>query len=115
MRPSMAALTRQKAQAEQGLDAARAAGDEEGFRDYFKRLAIHDDQIAFYPHLADRWVDEVIAGGGDLDAIRDRLQATMQMMMQWRLDALARRDHPAAERAVEAIDALKRRLAALLH
>ena len=29
----------------------------------------------------------------------------MQMMMQWRLDALARRDHPAAERAVEAIDA----------
>ena len=58
----MAELIRRRQQAEQGLDAARNAGDEEAFLDYFKRLAIIDDQIEFYPHLADRWVDEVIAG-----------------------------------------------------
>jgi hypothetical protein len=37
------------------------------------------------------------------------------MIMQQRLDAIARGDHLAAERAVDAIDALKRRLTALLH
>ena len=66
-----------------------------------------DDQIEFYPHLADRWVDEVIADGVDLDDIRDRLQATMDMMVRQRLDAITRGDHLAAERAVDAIDALK--------
>ena len=39
----------------------------------------------------------------------------MDMMVRQRLDAIARGDHLAAERAVDAIDALKRRLAALLH
>ena len=58
----MAELMRRRRQAEQGLDAARNAGDEEAFRDYFKRIAIIDEQIEFMPHLADRWVDEVIAG-----------------------------------------------------
>ena len=39
MRASMAELMRRRQQAEQGLDAARNAGDEEAFLDYFKRLA----------------------------------------------------------------------------
>ena len=48
----MAELIRRRQQAQQGLDAARTAGDEEAFLDYFKRVAILDDQIEFYPHLA---------------------------------------------------------------
>ena len=45
----------------------------------------------------------------------NHLQATMDLMLQQRLDAIARGDYLAAERAVDAIDALKQRLAALLH
>ena len=47
----MAEHNRRRQQAEQDLDAARAAGDEEAFLDWFKRLAILDDHIEFYPHL----------------------------------------------------------------
>ena len=111
----MAELIRRRQQAQQHLDAARTAGDEEAFLDCFKRLAILDDHIEFYPHLAARWVDQVIADCHDMDDIGDRLQATIDMMVRQQLDAIARGDHLVAERAVDAIDALKRRLAALLH
>jgi len=57
------------------LDAARSAGDKEAFLDYFKRLAIFNEQIEFMPHLADRWVDEVIADCRDAHDARDRLVA----------------------------------------
>ena len=109
----MAELMRRRQQAEQGLDAARNAGDEEAFLDYFKRIAIIDEQIEFMPHLADRWVDEVIADCHDMDDIRDRLQATIDMMVRQRLDAITRGDHIAAERAGDALDALRNRLAQL--
>ena len=115
MRPSMSELIRQKAQAEQDLAAARAAGDEEVFFDNFKRIAILDDQIAFMPHLADRWVEEVIADCHVMDDIRDRLRATLDMMARQRLSALARSDHLAAERAGDAIKALCDRLTSLMH
>ncbi len=115
MRPSMAALTRQKAQAEQGLDAARAAGDEEGFRDYFKRVSIIDDQIQYLPHLLQRWVDAVIADCDGIDWIRDSLQATIAIVQRQRLDAITRGDYLAAERADDAVEALKARLVSLLH
>ena len=111
----MAELNRRRQQAEQGLDAARAAGDEEAFHDCFKRLAILDDHIEFYPHLAGRWVDEVLKGAVDLDDIRARLRATMNLITRHRIDAITRGDHLAAERADDALDALRNRLAALLH
>ena len=111
----MAELMRRRQQAEQGLNAARNAGDEEAFFDNFKRLAIIDDQIAFYPHLAARWVDQVAAGAVDLDDIHDRLQATIDMMARQQLEAITRGDHLAVERAGDAIDALRQRLTALLH
>ena len=84
----MAELMRRRQQAEQDLDAARNAGDEEAFLDNFKRIAIINEQIEFMPHLADRWVDEVIADCRDLDDILDRLQATIDMMVRQRLDAI---------------------------
>ena len=62
-----------------------------------------------------RWVDEVIAGAVDLDDIRARLRATMDLMARQRLDAITRGDHLAAERADDALEALRNRLAALLH
>ena len=111
----MAELIRHRQQAQQGLDAARTAGDEEAFLDYFKRLAILDDHIEFYPHLAGRWVDEVLEGAIDLDDIRARLRATVDLMARHRLDAITRGDHLAAERADDAVDALRDRLTALLH
>ena len=51
----MAELMRRRQLAEQGLDAARNAGDEEAFLDNFKRIAIINEQIGFMPHLVDRW------------------------------------------------------------
>jgi hypothetical protein len=111
----MAALTRQKAQAERDLDVARAAGDEEGFRDHFKRVSIIDDQIEHLPHLLQRWVDATIADCDGTDEIRDSLQATITIVQRRRLDAITRGDHLAAERADDAIEALKSRLVRLLH
>ncbi|WP_254019430.1 hypothetical protein [Mesorhizobium escarrei] len=111
----MAELIRRRQQAQQGLDAARTAGDQEAFLDYFKRLAILDDQIESYPHVAARWVDQVAAGAVDLDEICDRLRATFDLMAGHRLDAIARGDHLAAERADDALEALRYRLATLLH
>ena len=103
----MAELIRRRKQAEQGLDAARTAGDEEAFLDYFKRLAILDDHIESYPHIAARWVDEVIEGAIDLDDIHARLRATMSLMRRQRLWALARSGHLAVERAGDALEALR--------
>ncbi|MDQ0323626.1 2-methylisocitrate lyase-like PEP mutase family enzyme [Pararhizobium capsulatum DSM 1112] len=111
----MAELLRRRQQAQQDLDAARNAGDQEAFLDYFKRLATLDDHIEFCPHLAGRWVDEVLEGAVDPDEICDRLRATFDLMAEHRLDAIARGDHLAAERADDALEALRRRLAALLH
>ena len=111
----MAELFRRRQQAQQGLDTARTAGDEEAFLDYFKRLAILDEHIEFYPHFAGRWVDEVLEGAVDLDDIRARLRSTANMIAQQRLDAIIRGDHLAAERADDALEALRDRLAALPH
>jgi hypothetical protein len=109
----MAELMRRRQLAERELDAARNAGDEEAFLDNFKRIAIINEQIEFRPHLVDRWVDEVIADCRDLDDILERLQATIDTMA--RQHAITRGDHIAAERAGDALDALRNRLAALLH
>ena len=104
----MAELMRRRQQAERDLDAARNAGEEEAFLDNFKRIAIINEQIEFRPHLVDRWVDEVIADCGELE----RLQATIDMMVRQRLDTITGGDQ-IAERAGDALDALRNRLAQL--
>ena len=108
----MAELMRRRQLAERDLDAARNAGDEEAFLDNFKRIAIINEQIEFRPHLVDRWVDEVIADCRDLDDILERLQATIDMMVRQRLDTITGGDQ-IAERAGDALDALRNRLAQL--
>lgn len=108
----MAELMRRRQLAERDLDAARNAGDEEAFLDNFKWIAILDEQIEFRPHLVDRWVDEVIADCRDLDDILERLQATIDMMVRQRLDIITGGDQ-IAERAGDALDALRNRLAQL--
>ena len=64
------------------------------------------------PYLVDRWVDEVIADCSDLDDILERLQATIDMMVRQRLDTITGGDQ-IAERAGDALDALRNRLALL--
>ena len=110
----MAELMRLRRQAEQSLDAARTAGDEEAFFDYFKQLAILDEQIEFMPHLADRWVDQVAAGAVDLEEFGAACGDAMDMIVRAAARCHHTGDHLAVERAGDAIDALRQRLTTLL-
>ena len=66
--------------------------------------------------LPGRWVDEVVKGAVDLDDIRARLRATMNLITRHRKVTPSHEVITlAAERANDALDALRNQQAALLH